>query len=803
MNTYDDTQLKMMAERPARATRGREHSSVVTIASPELSNEAVPATMGSLETKTYKKQWRDSCRYRIHIEKANADRERELLLKKLEQDAIAALKSTMRQAGGEELAPIKFKFSGSREPDQIGGDDEPEERNALRAPVKNKKETFGSAVTAGRVAASLIFAKMFDASKDVLNAIRTSAPVVVIDVPDAEMMNRVAGTWKDILFEDHSRLKNISRNVTYREDFDAVYLVVKELPKAKDKAEAQSDALQALSLALPVIAISPLGATHLPDAINSASTARLEMPRLDPATITRVIRIVTGKRCREFLDTAVAAKIGLDDLIIAVRFDRTPEECLKELRRLADAKDAKRKSRDLLLDQLHGMTEAVAWAKSTIIDINAWRAGEITWDSVSSAVALTGPPGTGKTTFAKVFAAEAGNLPLICGTLAKWQGSGEAHLGHLLRAMRQDFDAARAQAPSVIFIDEIDSFPDRASLTHAYRDYVVEVVNALLEQIDGIAGREGVIVIGASNDLRRCDPALLRAGRLNEIVKISLPNPGELQKMLRVRLGGDLHDVDLRDLSELSVGMTGADIEKTVKDAKRAARQSNRKMTIDDLRDALVDEDTRPAEFKFRSCVHEASHIIVDVIHNGPDDVYATSTVVGMRAGASVRTKQPQRAGTYADYRKTLEIILAGRVGEEMIFGEGSHGAGGEPGSDLERATTLAAVMAGSVGLAGPSPLVFLGPARDAHGFITFDEIRKSVDAELRKAAASCRELLECHRGAVETVASRLSAANRVDGAEVALILERATPARDTAGDAELAQELAAAASNKPAGSQQ
>ncbi|MEH2470620.1 AAA+ superfamily predicted ATPase [Nitrobacteraceae bacterium AZCC 2161] len=75
----------------------------------------------------------------------------------------------------------------------------------------------------------------------------------------------------------------------------------------------------------------------------------------------------------------------------------------------------------------------------------------------------------------------------------------EPTLGHLLRAMRQDFDAARAQAPCVMFIDEIDSFPDRAGVQHAHRDYVVEVVNGLLEQIDGIAGREGVIVIGASN----------------------------------------------------------------------------------------------------------------------------------------------------------------------------------------------------------------------------------------------------------------------------------------------------------------
>jgi ATP-dependent Zn protease len=449
-----------------------------------------------------------------------------------------------------------------------------------------------------------------------------------------------------------------------------------------------------------------------------------------------------------------------------------------ELRRLATEKEAKKKSRDLTLDQLHGMTEAVAWAKSTIADLTDWKAGKITWDAMDNAVALTGPPGTGKSTFAKVFAADAG-LQLISGTLAKWQASGEAHLGHLLRAMRQDFDAARAQAPCVMFIDEIDSFPDRAGVQHAHRDYVVEVVNALLEQIDGIAGREGVIVIGASNDLRRCDPALLRAGRLNRIVKISLPDPGELAKMMRVRLGDDLRGEDLRDLSELAVGMTGADIEKTVKDAKRTARQACRKVTIADLHKALVQDDDRPAELKFRSCIHEASHIVIDVIHNGPDDIFATAVVVGSHAGASVRTKLVPHAGTYDDYRRILEIILAGRVGEEMLLGSGGHGAGGDTGSDLERATAIAAAMAGSVGLAGPTPLIYLGAIKDAHDFVAFEDIRETVNSELMKAARSCRDLLERHRGTVEQVALRLSQSGRIDGAEVALILQSRTPAAE------------------------
>jgi cell division protease FtsH len=396
-------------------------------------------------------------------------------------------------------------------------------------------------------------------------------------------------------------------------------------------------------------------------------------------------------------------------------------------------------------------------------------------------VALTGPPGTGKSTFAKVFAGEAG-LTIVLGTLAKWQSSGEAHLGHLLRAMRQDFDAARAAAPSVMFIDEIDSFPDRAGVLHAHRDYVVEVVNALLEQIDGIAGREGVIVIGASNDIRRCDPALLRAGRLNRIVEIGLPDPVELERMMRVRLAADLIDEDLGAIAELAIGMTGADVERIVKDARRAARREKRAITLADLRRTLVAEDDRPQELKMRTCIHEASHIVLDVIHYGPDDVFATAAAVGSRYGAAVRTNMEKRAGTYDEYRRRLEIILAGRVGEELILGTGSHGAGGEQGSDLDRATAMAAAMTGSFGLAGASPLVYLGAAKDSRDFMVHQDIRESVRKELDAAAASCREFLERNRGAVHAVADRLLAVGRIDGTEVARILaEQATPATDEA----------------------
>jgi AAA+ superfamily predicted ATPase len=648
-----------------------------------------------------------------------------------------------------------------------------EEDDFAPALPKREKSPYVHPATAGRIAASLMFARLFDERPALLDAVRSGAPVVVIDVPDAEMLGRVSATWRQTLFDNTHLQMDVASRSGRREEFEAVYLVVKEVPKAGDKPKLETAALSALSMALPFVAISPLGTTHLPEAVTKAATDRIEFPRLDPRTIARAIRVVTGKPCREELEPDVASKMTLSDLIVAVRFDRTPAECMAELRRLARLKDSNKKSRNLTLSQLHGLGEARDWAESAIADIAAWKSGEIGWDAVSSSVAISGPAGCGKTLFAQVFAEEAGGLNLIACSLAKWQSSGEAHLGHLLRAMRQDFEAARAQTPSVVFIDEIDSFPDRSGITHSHRDYVVEVVNALLAEIDGIARREGVVVIAASNDLSRCDPALLRAGRFDKVVRIGLPDPIELQKMLRVRLGDQLKVENLAGIAELAVGMTGADIERVVKDAKRSARHGNRAMTIDDLRKALLVEDDRSPEQQWRSCVHEASHIVADVVHFGPDDVFATTTATEARTGMSVRTNFKRGDGTYGEYRKRLEMILAGRTGEELLLGNVSHGAGGSAGSDLEVATNLAAAMMGSLGLAGPTPLTYLGPLRNARDFLLFAEIRAAVNHELVKASVACRELLAAHRSAVEAVAKQLLEHGRVDGTEVARLIEQ------------------------------
>jgi cell division protease FtsH len=695
------------------------------------------AGMGTLQTEVYKREWRESLLFRRH-EASDAE------------DKGAASRTI---SGFSSLRDVALAF---------GDDDEAgaRARRRDRKPVRAK---------AADVASRLLLARAIDSSPRLLDELRSSTPVVVVDVPDGQVLDRMKACWADVVFPGENRLSNIAGTDAINERATATFLVLYEVPKAKDKADRQRRALAALSLPLPMLAFSPMGSGYLPEVVLKACSHRIETPRLDATIIALTIRVVTGRPCRWTLPADVAGEVGLDDLVIAVRSDRSPDECLDELRRLHRGKDLRKPSRDLSLDQLHGLGEARIWADATLADLTAWKSGTIPWSAVQNSICVVGPPGTGKTTFGRVFGAAAG-LPVHLCTLATWQGSGEGHLGHLLRAMAQDFAKIRS-APSVVVIDEIDSFADRGSIKHSHKDYVVEVVNAFLTEVDAAKSTEGIVLIACTNDERRCDPALLRAGRFNPVVRIGLPDVDELELMMRVRLGGDLKAADLGDVAELAVGMTGADVEKLVNDAKRLARLAKRPMQVADLRDAIGVVDDRPPEMLWRTAVHEAGHIVADVVLSGILDVSATIAATSRSWGAYTRSASRFIEGTAGDYRVRIQVVLAGREAERLLLSSVSHGAGAEFGSDLSIATDLACAMAGSLGLAGPAPLVFLGPASDARNFLLFDEIREAVKVELSEAESACRTLLQRHRLGLEAVARRLLERGRIGGNEVAALL--------------------------------
>jgi cell division protease FtsH len=396
-----------------------------------------------------------------------------------------------------------------------------------------------------------------------------------------------------------------------------------------------------------------------------------------------------------------------------------------------------------LLQDLHGMDKARAWGEALVRDLADYEGKRIGWADVDRGAVLYGPPGCGKTTFAKALAASSG-APLIAASYAKWQRAKDGHLGDVLGAMACDFKTAGQQTPSILFIDELDVFPARESLASRNRDWWFPINGALLEALDGVNGREGVVVVGACNKLEGLDPALVRAGRFDQTIEIGVPAPAALENIYRYYLGSELAAQSLATLAVASVGFTGADIERVVRCARRAARQQRQPLTLHDLFNSLDENgaDLSP-EFRRRAATHEAGHAVM-AIRLGLATEVSISLVrrrnVGGRAAYSLRPQD----GTRKALEEIITVALAGRAAEDVIFGNVTASAGGSEESDLAQATMLAIRMVGNLGLSERSPLVWRGEAT-LEMLNASPELGNEVERILGRCYARARRLLRKH----------------------------------------------------------
>ncbi|MBY5529745.1 AAA family ATPase [Rhizobium leguminosarum] len=456
------------------------------------------------------------------------------------------------------------------------------------------------------------------------------------------------------------------------------------------------DAVKTVSLSNAVIVVIAHGADLPPEL--SVSLDRLEqVTAVKPYHLIAAARTVLDAVITRDQATALFA-YPLPLMFAALRRSRPIEVTLAKLaasKDLAVVPEVKLAvAWEPRIEQLAGYGKATDWALDLVEDIAAWRQGGVEWRDVDAGLLLSGPPGCGKTLFASAVARSC-EASFFAASSAVWQSHG--HLGDMLRAMRKSFKDAIAAAPAILLIDEFDSFGSRKNLRGDSAAYGLQVINALLEQLDGAAAREGVVVIAATNRPDDIDEALRRPGRLDRHIAVEMPDQEAREQILSAHVGVALPQDELKTIAVATSGYSGAALRQLTRDARRIARKSRRPVCGSDFISIVPPVAALTQKERWPVCVHEAGHALVGLTL-GIGDVEAI--VVARQAAhrdesvGHVEWRRPVvRNRTLRAYRDEIAMLLGGRAAEKAVLDEMYIGSGGVEGSDLNRAADIATIL--------------------------------------------------------------------------------------------------------------
>ena len=473
--------------------------------------------------------------------------------------------------------------------------------------------------------------------------------------------------------------------------------------------------------------------------------------------------------------------------------------------RVKQVKDEKRKT---TFDDVAGADEE----KEELAEIVEFLKNPARFDAlgarIPTGVLLIGPPGTGKTLLARAVAGEA-NVPFFSISGSDFV---EMYVGVGASRVRDLFDQAKKNSPSIIFIDEIDAVGrHRGAGMGGGHDEREQTLNQLLVEMDGFGANEGVIVIAATNRPDILDPALLRPGRFDRQVTVNYPDTKGRVAILKVHAKGKpiAPDVDFESIAHATVGFTGADLENLLNEAALlAARTGKKAITMAEIDEAAlkVEVGSEKKSHKMNekakrlTAYHEAGHAVSNFYLDHVDPVHQISIIPrGMAGGYTLH--RPTEDKNYTSKNEMLDSLvglLGGRVAEALVIGDVSTGAS----NDIERATEIARSMVTKYGMSdklGPiafgdqSNEVFLG--KDFNHVRNYSEsVASQIDEEIERivkdAYSRTKEILSEHIDKLHAVAQALLKEEKIDGKEFETIMKgeqqpaEAEPQPETAPEA-------------------
>lgn len=362
---------------------------------------------------------------------------------------------------------------------------------------------------------------------------------------------------------------------------------------------------------------------------------------------------------------------------------------------------------------------------------------------------LVGPPGTGKTLFARAIAGEAG-VPFFSASGSDFV---EMFVGVGASRVRELFKTAKENAPSIVFVDEIDAIArHRTNHPQGGSSEKEQTLNQLLVEMDGFEISDEVIVIGATNRLDILDQALLRPGRFDRHIYLNAPNITEREEILKVHAKGKPFDkeVVLKIIAQRTPGFTGADLENVINEAALlTGRIGKKNIGIEELEQAVdrviggLEKKSRVISEteKKRTACHEAGHALIGHIMPNTDTVHKVSIVPrGAAGGYTLMLPEEEKYFvTKTELLEHINVLLAGRIAEEILLKDVSSGAK----SDLEKATILAKRMIMRYGMNEEIGLVSLSTQnKDVFGLSKekdySETIAAKIDSEIKDIINSC-----------------------------------------------------------------
>ena len=409
---------------------------------------------------------------------------------------------------------------------------------------------------------------------------------------------------------------------------------------------------------------------------------------------------------------------------------------------------------------------------------------------IPKGVLLVGPPGTGKTLLARAVAGEA-NAPFFSISGSDFV---EMFVGVGASRVRDLFEQAKKEAPSIIFIDEIDAVGrHRGAGLGGGHDEREQTLNQLLVEMDGFGTNQGVIVMAATNRRDILDPALLRPGRFDRQIVVGYPDVKGREAVLKVHSRNKplAPDVDLSVIAKSTAGFTGAELENLLNEAALlAARKKLKAITMQDIEEATIKVVAGPEKKshvvtekdKKLTAYHEAGHAICTFCSPTQDPVHQISIIPrGMAGGYTMSLPTDEKNyRAKSEMEENLVVLLGGRVAEKLVLGDISTGAS----NDIERASAIARSMVTRYGFSeklGPIVYgsdhdeVFLG--REISNSRNYSEsVAATIDQEVRAiidvAYARCEKILTDNMDKLHTVAKELIEKEKLDGKEFETIMK-------------------------------